>query len=659
MDLFYSYVRSVVPVFLSVTTYINMFNRFKNAVYSAVGVENIPSLPAAEDAIEGSKTPKFPYTRPHFLQFHTEEEINVSADHSVRPIIVPRDISKLEWNAGYAETVNAGKSEKNEDQACCIKGALLRVDRKTKFSPKYKGAVYPSTPEREGAHAYLPYVYFALFDGHAGYGAAVAAANQLHHIVHEKLVDIIDHLLPPLDEVADHHFEASTKGGVSMWFPEKAPSVESLIIGALEASFWEMDQMIAEDRVKYVLNGGCTALVALFILGKLYVANAGDSRAVLCKDWKPIPLSFDFTPENERERVRHLAALQPELLGRVFTQRDYFRRPTSKDIGKRVLYREAHMTGWAYKTVTKEDLRFPVVYGEGKRSRVLATIGVTRGFGDHDLKAIHTTFPIKPFLSSQPQVIVYDIENESVTDSDVLIMGTDGLWDVTDNEKATEIVKKSLDHFPADVEPGRRYRYTSAAQDLVMHSRGKLTEGSWVSSENKAGTIDDISVFVIPLLPYKESYQKWKVRYKYMQELYERVNDPAQKFGSLSLDFSTSPARKKTGNKDSEKLDEPVANHFDDDNQSVSKNQSGFSNDFDMLVKDLPNVVGHGDNVVDGIDEKHSKPNKQKRHSLNLGETDVRLVKEDLKNEETDGPYFDVEETVAATEDLERNESDS
>ncbi|XP_071442574.1 protein phosphatase 1H [Hetaerina americana] len=635
MDLLYTYVRSVVPVFFSVTTYVNMLNRIKRAVYIAAGVENVQSLPAAEDVSENNRTvyPKFPYTRPHFLQFHTEEEINVSADHLIRPIIVPRDISKLEWNAGYAEAVNAGKSEKNEDQACCVKGALLRVDRKNKFSPKYKGAVYPSTPEREGAHAYLPYVYFALFDGHAGYGAAVAAANQLHHVLHEKLVDIIDHLLPPLDDVADHQFESSAKGGVSLWFPEKNISKESLITGALEASFWEMDQMIAEDRCKYVLKGGCTALVALFILGKLYVANAGDSRAVLCKDWKPIPLSFDFTPETERDRVRHLAALHPELLGRDFTQRDYCRRPVSKDIGKRILYREAHMTGWAYKTVTHEDLKIPVVYGEGKRSRVLATIGVTRGFGDHDLKSINSLLPIKPFLSSQPQVIVYDIENESVTDSDVLIMGTDGLWDVTNNEKATEIVKKSLDHFPADVEPGRRYRYTSAAQDLVMHSRGKLTDRSWVTSESKVATIDDISVFVVPLLPYKESYQKWKVRYKYMQELYERVNDTAQKFGSLSLDFSVSPTRKKPGSKDSEKLDEPMTNHFDNDDGVVSS-KDDVSTDFDVLVKDLSQMSGQEE--VEVVDVKHSKPSKQKRHSLNLGEADMRVAKEENKPAQTD-----------------------
>lgn len=31
--------------------------------------------------------------------------------------IVSRDVTALPWNAGYAETINAGKSRHNEDQA--------------------------------------------------------------------------------------------------------------------------------------------------------------------------------------------------------------------------------------------------------------------------------------------------------------------------------------------------------------------------------------------------------------------------------------------------------------------------------------------------------------------------------------------------------------
>lgn len=59
---------------------------------------------------------------------------------------------------------------------------------------------------------------------------------------------------------------------------KKLITVDSLIIGALESAFFEMDQIIANDKKHYKMNGGCTVLVALFILGKLYMSNAGDSR---------------------------------------------------------------------------------------------------------------------------------------------------------------------------------------------------------------------------------------------------------------------------------------------------------------------------------------------------------------------------------------------
>lgn len=37
------------------------------------------------------------------------------------------------------------------------------------------------------------------------------------------------------------------------------------------------------------------------------------------------------------------------------------------------------------------------------QSRVLATIGVTRGFGDHNLKAQSSSVDIKPFLTPEPE----------------------------------------------------------------------------------------------------------------------------------------------------------------------------------------------------------------------------------------------------------------
>lgn len=131
------------------------------------------------------------------------------------------------------------------------------------------------------------------------------------------------------------------------------------------------------------------------------------------------------------------------------------------------------------------------------QSRVMGTIGVTRGFGDHDLMAIYQKTPIKPFLSSHPEVQVHKIS--AMDEKEVLIMGTDGLWDVVDGYKAAEIVSKSINAFEDK-------KYVSAATCLVGYARGSLTN-SWQLKGGKPASCDDISVFVIPLAPYKLEYE--------------------------------------------------------------------------------------------------------------------------------------------------------
>ena len=88
-----------------------MFSRFKSALLSSVGAaESAASAAAAavSDGLEpaggGPPRPaKFAYGRPAFLQLDTEDELQVAGDRVIRPIIVPRDSSRLPWTAGYAE----------------------------------------------------------------------------------------------------------------------------------------------------------------------------------------------------------------------------------------------------------------------------------------------------------------------------------------------------------------------------------------------------------------------------------------------------------------------------------------------------------------------------------------------------------------------------
>lgn len=198
---------------------------------------------------------------------------------------------------------------------------------------------------------------------------------------------------------------------------------------------------------------------------------------------------------------------------------EYAKRPVIKDLGQRILYRQGTMKGWAYKTLTHDDLKMPIVTGEGKRSRLMGTIGVTRGFGDHDLRAVGTGLPIKPFLSPHPEINYRDLtkvisiseENNEDGDYGILIMATDGLWDVADTESVSTTVFNTLSKYPTE-----KHRYTMVAQELVAKSRGRINEyGHWRLADSKAAaTVDDISVIVIPVYQYYKEFLEWQQQFK-------------------------------------------------------------------------------------------------------------------------------------------------
>uniref|UniRef100_A0AAQ4PK72 Protein phosphatase, Mg2+/Mn2+ dependent, 1H n=1 Tax=Gasterosteus aculeatus aculeatus TaxID=481459 RepID=A0AAQ4PK72_GASAC len=157
---------------------------------------------------------------------------------------------------------------------------------------------------------------------------------------------------------------------------------------------------------------------------------------------------------------------------------------------------EGGINGRAYKTIEDDDLKFPLIYGEGKKARVLATIGVTRGLGDHNLKVHDSNIYIKPFLSCCPEVKVYPLAQCEHGADDVLVLGTDGLWDVLSNQEVAE----AITCFLANCDPDDPHRYTMAAQDLVMRARGVLKDRGWRISNDRLGSGDDISVYIIPLV---------------------------------------------------------------------------------------------------------------------------------------------------------------
>lgn len=121
---------------------------------------------------------------------------------------------------------------------------------------------------------------------------------------------------------------------------------------------------------------------------------------------------------------------------------------------------------------------------------MLGTLAVSRGLGDHQLRVLDTNIQLKPFLLSVPQVTVLDVDQLEPQEEDVVVMATDGLWDVLSNEQVAWLVRSFL--------PGNRedpHRFSELAQMLIHSTQGKD------DSPTQEGQVsyDDVSVFVIPL----------------------------------------------------------------------------------------------------------------------------------------------------------------
>jgi serine/threonine protein phosphatase PrpC len=136
------------------------------------------------------------------------------------------------------------------------------------------------------------------------------------------------------------------------------------------------------------IGGGSTAIAALFINNKLFVANAGDSRAVMGDGSVAVRCSTDHKPDNPEEEERI-----------------------------------AKSGGVVVKTFNK--------FGN-TIARVNGQLAVSRALGDH-------TF--KPHVTSEPEVKEFVITPQHR----ILVMACDGLWDVIGDQEALDIASSEED----------------------------------------------------------------------------------------------------------------------------------------------------------------------------------------------------------------------
>lgn len=147
---------------------------------------------------------------------------------------------------------------------------------------------------------------------------------------------------------------------------------------AIKNAYHSTDKLILENSLQ-LGPGGSTAVTAIVIDGKdLWVANVGDSRAVICRNGVADQLTVDHEPQCERRRIEKQGGFVTTLPGDV--------------------------------------------------PRVNGQLAVARAFGDENLKA---------HLSSEP-----DVRNVRVdSNTQFVILASDGLWKVMSNEEAVNMIK--------------------------------------------------------------------------------------------------------------------------------------------------------------------------------------------------------------------------
>ncbi|EDO39283.1 predicted protein [Nematostella vectensis] len=124
--------------------------------------------------------------------------------------------------------------------------------------------------------------FFAVFDGYNGATAAGTSAKTFPEVLARKV-------------------ESVYRPGLA------SEGVDAKITTALRETYEDVDRILLYGVDEDSRNrwSGCSAVTCLLRGNKLYIANAGNVRAVLCKgDGSMIRLTQEHTPRNKRERHR-------------------------------------------------------------------------------------------------------------------------------------------------------------------------------------------------------------------------------------------------------------------------------------------------------------------------------------------------------------------
>eukprot|EP00658_Telonema_sp_P-2_P065420 TRINITY_DN54661_c0_g1_i1.p1 TRINITY_DN54661_c0_g1~~TRINITY_DN54661_c0_g1_i1.p1 ORF type:complete len:335 (+),score=54.48 TRINITY_DN54661_c0_g1_i1:218-1222(+) len=225
-----------------------------------------------------------------------------------------------------------------------------------------------------------PCHFFAVYDGHGGDQAAIFAANRLHVLLTQTA--------------------AFQEADIGLALTQAFEKTDELFLNSIQGA-----------------SSGCCSLAAVLVQRQLYVANAGDCRAVLCRNGQAEALSTDHKPDRSDEKARIIAA------------------------GGTVEY-------WGCWRACKPG-----------DPCMLAT---SRAIGDSSFKR-----PLSLLLAT-PELTAVRVKE----DDWFLILACDGVWDVLSDQCACDTVREALG---GSLPFGHKDRVEEAAKALVQHA---LAQGS-------------------------------------------------------------------------------------------------------------------------------------------------------------------------------------
>ncbi len=155
---------------------------------------------------------------------------------------------------------------------------------------------------------------------------------------------------------------------------------------ALKETFIALDDLLLQEIDQdIVYTTGSTSIAVLVTRNHIYTANVGDSRAVLCRSGRAIPLSFDHKPFHKAEHDRIVNA-----------------------------------------------------GGFVQSGRVNGNLALSRALGDFEYKR-NSEFPLhKQIVSGIPDIVV----EERAERDEFVVIACDGIWDAMSNTDVVDFVRE-------------------------------------------------------------------------------------------------------------------------------------------------------------------------------------------------------------------------